>query len=299
MTTLALLVALDSSVVRDVEVAPGEFLRTTTVGSGPAMVFIPGIFGGAFGWRRVTATMAEQGYRCIVIEPLGFGWSSHPSTADYSFTAQADRIGQVLDLLGARDALIVAQSTGAAMAYRLAYRRPDLVRGLLSIDGGPAEAASTPGLRHALRFGGFLTKLFVGPGTIRKKVRHDLIENSGDTTWVTDSVVSEYTAGQAADVGGAIDGLRRMAKSVEPESLRDRLHESRMPIRLLIGSYPHPSSIKPAELDLLHQELSDFAVESVTGAGQHIEEEQPEAVIAALGRLAEAAPASTLGLSVP
>ena len=299
MASLALLVAFDSNLVRDVEVAPGEVLRTTTIGTGPAVVFIPGIFGGAFGWRRITAAMAEQGYRCIVIEPLGFGWSSHPSGADYSFAAQADRIGQVLDTLGARDALIVAQSTGAAMAYRLAYRRPDLVRGLLSIDGGPAEAASTPGLRHALRFGGFLTKLFVGPGTIRKKVRHDLIENSGDTTWVTDSVVGQYTAGQAADVDGAIDALRSMARSVEPESLHDRLHESHMPIRLLIGTFPHPSSVKPAELELLHRELSDFAVDSVDGAGQHIEEERPDLVVAALDRLADAAPTRTVGLSAP
>ncbi len=192
---LALVVQFDSIVVRDVEVAPTEILRTTTVGTGHPIVFIPGIFGGAFSFRHVTGPLASLGYRCIVIEPLAFGSSSHPGKADYSFAAQADRIGAALDSLGVTGALIVAQSTGAAMAYRLAYRRPELVRGVLSIEGGPAETAATPGLKHALRFGGFLTKLFVGPGMIRSRVQHDLIENSGDTTWVTSAVLRRVHRG--------------------------------------------------------------------------------------------------------
>jgi pimeloyl-ACP methyl ester carboxylesterase len=286
IAALSLIALLDSSVVRDVQIAPGEVLRTTSVGAGPTVVFIPGIFGGAFGFRHVIGSLAEQGYRCIVIEPLGFGWSSHPSKSDYSFAAQTDRIGQVLDSLGETSVLVVGQSTGAAIAYRLTYRRPDLVRGILAIDGGPAETAGTPGLKHALRFGGFLTKLFVGAGVIRGRVRHDLIQNSGDTTWVTSDVVDAYTAGQAADIHGAIDGLRRMAKSVEPESLRERLHEARVPVRLIHGTSPHPTRISPADLALLTSELGDFEVDSVPGAGQYLEEERPELVVGAVGRLA-------------
>jgi len=288
--TLALLIALDTNVVRDVTVGPGEILRTTSTGSGQPVVFVTGIFGGAFGFRKVTGPLSERGYRCIVIEPLGYGSSSHPSKADYSFAAQADRIGGVLDSLGVVSALVVAQSSGAAIAYRLTYRRPDLVKGMVSIDGGPAESAGTPGLRHALRFGGFLTKLFVGSGTLRSKVRHDLIENSGDTSWVTDSVVHEYTAGQAADVHGTIDALRKISKSHEPESLRARLHESLVPVRLLLGTAPHPSAIKPEEVELLRTELPDFAIDSVHGSGQYVHEEQPDAVIALVERMSAPPP---------
>ena len=288
--TLALLIALDTNVVRDVTVAPGETLRTTSTGSGQPVVFVTGIFGGAFGFRKVIGPLSERGYRCIVIEPLGYGWSSHPSKADYSYAAQADRIGGVMDSLGLGSALVVAQSSGAAIAYRLTYRRADLVKGLISIDGGPAESAGTPGLRHALRFGGFLTKLFVGSGTLRSKVRHDLIENSGDTSWVTDSVVYEYTAGQAADVHGAIDALRKISKSREPESLRARLHESLVPVRLLFGTAQHPSGIRPEEVELLRTELHDFAIDSVHGSGQYVHEEQPDAVIAAVEQMSAPPP---------
>lgn len=278
----------DTAIVRDVQIAPQEILRTTTIGAGQPVVFLPGIFGGAYSFRHVIAELAPLGFRCIVVEPLAFGSSSHPPKVDYSFAAQTDRIGSVLDSLGATHALIVGQSTGAALAYRMAYRRPDLVRGILSIDGGPAETAATPGLKHALRFGGFLTKLFVGPGTIRKRVWHDLIENSGDTTWVTSSVVDEYTAGQAGDVDGTIDALRAMSKSKEPESLRDRMHETTVPVRLLLGTVDHPSRIKPEEIELLRSQLSNFAIDSVPGAGQYIGEEQPREVVGAIRRLEEA-----------
>ena len=66
----------DDAVVRDIEVAPGEILRTTTVGTGEPLVLIPGIFGAAFGYRMITGPLALSGYRTIVIEPLGYGWSS-------------------------------------------------------------------------------------------------------------------------------------------------------------------------------------------------------------------------------
>ncbi len=87
--------------------------------------------------------------------------------------------------------------------------------------------------------------------------------------------------GQASDVHGTIDALRRMSKSKEPESLAERLHEARMPVRLLMGTVEHPSGMKPEELELLQQSLPDFAVDSVPGSGQYIGEEQPEAVVAA------------------
>lgn len=291
LTLLGLLVATQSdtlATVRDIQVAPGEIIRTTTIGAGHPIVLVPGIFGGAFGFRHVTSRLAGMGYQCIVVEPLAFGSSSHPGKADYSFAAQADRIGQVMDSLGVIGALMIAQSSGASMAYRMAYRRPELLRGILSIEGGPTESPATPGLKHALRFGGFLTKLFVGPGTMRSRVRHDLIENSGDTSWVTPETLEQYTIGQAPDVDGTIDALRAMSKAKEPESLRERLSEVRIPVRMLVGSVKHPAGMKEDGLDQMRQSLQDFGVDSVPGSGQYIGEEQPEAVIAAFLKLAEA-----------
>jgi len=285
--------ATTAPVIRDVSLGSGETIRTTTIGDGAQpVVFIAAIFGGAFGYRHLTGPLSELGFRCIVIEPLGFGFSSHPSKADYSFTAQTDRIGQVLDTLGVTHAILVAQSTAGSIALRLAYRRPELVRAVLSISGGPAETPATPGLKRSLRYGGFLTKLFVTKGMLHGKVRSEMVANSGDTTWVTEFVVDEYTAGQAGDVDGTIDGLRRMSKATEPESLGARLHETQVPVRLLVGTAPHKSSVKDDEIAMMTSQIPDFSVELVAGSGQYIHEEQPEVVLAAFGRLAETTSAS-------
>jgi pimeloyl-ACP methyl ester carboxylesterase len=290
--TLARLAAptVDTAVVRDIQVAPGEILRTTTIGTGQPLVLIPGLFGAAYTYRMLTGPLAAQGYQTIVVEPLGYGWSSHPKDADYSYTAQTARVSNALDSLGVRRALFVAQSSGAAIAFRLAVRRPDLVRGLLSIDGGPAESAATAGMKKAFKFGGGLVKFALDESKLRHDVRREIVKNSGDTTWVTDAVIRGYTAGQTADMGGSIDAYQRMSKAKETDTLTDRLHECAMPVRLLVGTVSHPAEVTHDQREMLSDRLRDFRADSVAGSGQYIQEEQPHAVLDAVARLSEAAP---------
>ena len=290
--TLARLAAppVDTAVVRDIQVAPGEILRTTTIGTGQPLVLIPGLFGAAYTYRMLTGPLAAQGYQTIVVEPLGYGWSSHPKDADYSYTAQTARVSSALDSLGVRRALFVAQSSGAAIAFRLAVRRPDLVRGLLSIDGGPAESAATAGMKKAFKFGGGLVKFALDESKLRHDVRREIVKNSGDTTWVTDAVIRGYTAGQTADMGGSIDAYQRMSKSKETDSLTDRLHECAMPVRLLVGTVSHPAEVTHDQREMLSDRLPNFRADSVPGSGQYIQEEQPHAVLDAVTRLSAAAP---------
>jgi pimeloyl-ACP methyl ester carboxylesterase len=270
-------------------VAPGETLRTTSVGRGEPVVLIPGLFGAAFGYRSIMGPLVEQGYRCIVVEPLGYGWSSHPKKADYSFAAQTKRVAEALDSLGVTRALLVAQSSGASIAFRLAVAQPNLVRGVLSIDGGPAESASTPGMRKAFKLGGFVAKLAMDESKLRHDVRREIVRNSGDTTWITDAVIHQYTAGQTADLSGSIDAFERMSKSKEPESLGDRLHHFTGPVRLLVGMVEHPAEIPDEQRELLLERLGDFAADTVPGTGQYIHEEQPGVVVAAVAQLHRAA----------
>jgi pimeloyl-ACP methyl ester carboxylesterase len=278
---------LDSAVVRDIEVAPGETLRTTSIGRGQPVVLIPGIFGAAYGYRAVMGPLAAQGYRCIVVEPLGYGWSSHPERADYSFGAQTRRVEMALDSLGVTRALLVAQSTGVSIALRLAVGRPSQVSGVLAIDGGPAESPSTPGMRKAFKFGGFVAKLAMDESMLRYKVRREIVLNSGDTTWVTDALIRHYTAGQAADLSGSIEAFQRMSKSTKPEPLN--LQEFTGPVRLLVGGVEHPSEIPDEQRELLRERLTDFAADTIAGAGQFIHEEQPKVVVAAVEKLQQAA----------
>jgi len=287
---LAVLLLSDSAPtarVFRVPVAPAESLAVEVAGraAGAPVVLVPGLFGSAFGFRKLVPLLTAAGYRAVVVEPLGIGSSSRPRKANYSLTAQAGRIAAVLDSLGVRGVLIVAHSIGASEAFRLAYHRPDLVRGLVSIEGGPTETTLTPAFKRALRFAPWI-KLFGGIRLIRRKIRGLLIDSSGDSTWVTDDVVQGYTAGAARDLDATLRAYLAMGNAREPERLAPHLAELRCPVRLIVGGARHDGDVGDQEVRLLEHAVRAFALDSVPGAGHFIYEEQPRAVLAAVTRLA-------------
>jgi pimeloyl-ACP methyl ester carboxylesterase len=284
MWLLPLLLLADSTANIRVPVAPDEWLHVSVIGRGEPVVLIPGLFGSTFGFRNVIPELAQAGCEVIVVEPLGIGTSARPEHADYSLTAQADRIAAVLDTLNARDAILVAHSLGASMALRVAYRRPDLVRAVVSLEGGPAEAAATASFRRAMRFAPWI-KWFGGVRRVRGKVRDGLIAASGDPSWVTDSVVDAYTAGAAADLDATLKAFLRMTSAEEPEPLAPHLEEIRCPVRLLLGTARHEGGVPPDAVERLRQALRSFWIDSVPGSGHYIYEEQPAAVVAAVERI--------------
>jgi pimeloyl-ACP methyl ester carboxylesterase len=269
-----------------IPIATAESLAVTMSGSdsGPPLVLIPGLFGSEFGFRKVVPPLNDAGYRTIVIEPLGVGSSSRPERADYSLAAQAERIARVLDSLDVDNAVVVAHALGAAMGLRLAYRRPDLVRGLVALDGGPSEAAVTPAFKRMLRLVPWV-KLFGGMKQVRKKTRESMLKSSGDTTWVTDEVIEEYTASAARDLDGTLKAFIAMAAAKEPERLAPHLAEVSCPVRLVVGGAPHAGNMYDADVALLQGSLQVFALDSIPGAGHYLHEERPEVVVEAVMRL--------------
>lgn len=267
-----------------IPVAPRESLRVTTQGSGNPVVLIPGLLGSAFAWRKVLPRLAAAGYRGIVIEPLGIGGSARPASADYSLSAQADRIAAALDSLGVRRGVVVAHAVGSSIALRLALRQPDLVAGIVTLEGGVAEAATTPGFRRAMELAPWI-RLLGGERIIRSRLRRHLLEASGDRAWVTDATIAGYTADYAADVGATLRAFLATAYAREPGPLAPRLGTVRCPVRLLVGGAPHPSSVPAAEVEILRRGLADFAIDSVAGVGHFPHEERPDAVVDAVRRL--------------
>jgi pimeloyl-ACP methyl ester carboxylesterase len=267
-----------------VPVAAAESLRVTTAGTGETVVLVPGLFGSAFGYRHLLVLLPALGYRAVVIEPLGIGGSPRPRRADYSLTAQAERIATALERLGVGPAVVVGHSLGVSLALRLAVHHPERVRAVVALDGGPSEAAATPGFRRAMRYAPWI-KWLGGVKRIRPKMRKDLLAASGDSSWVTDEVMDGYTAGATADIDGTLLAFLAMAESRERERLAPRLGEIRCPVRLVLGTAPHEGGVDAKHVDLMRERVGDFGVDSIAGAGEYLFEEQPEAVAALIGRV--------------
>jgi pimeloyl-ACP methyl ester carboxylesterase len=246
--------------------------------TGPTVVIIPGLLSPAYGFRKILPRLAEAGVRAVVVEPLGVGWSSRPGDADYSHTAQGNRIGAAMDSLHLSHAVVLAHSVGVPMALRLATQRQGLVAGLLLMDGAATESAGVSGVKSALKFA-WLIKLFAGRGRVRKEVRQGLIASSGDTTWVTDETIDGYTAGPAGDIGAVLRALKGMNDAVEPDSLKPKLPNLTVPTRMLVGGAAHRGGAGDGRIQTLHSLMPQMTTRVVFGAGLYIHEEQPEAVV--------------------
>lgn len=285
MWLLALLVLSDSAVVRQVAVAPGESLRVTVVGEGRPVVFIPGLFGSAYGFRNVVPGLAARGFQAIVVEPLAVGSSSRPERADYSMTAQAERVAAALDSLGISGAIVVAHSLSCSIALRMATRHPGLVDGILLIDGGTMDVSHSPGFRRAMLLVPWV-KMMGGMNTVRRAIRRSLTVASGNPSWVNDELIARYTEGAARNLDASLKAYLGMARAREPFSIEDHLGAITCPVRLLAGQAPHPEKLAAWEIERLHSGLPSFSVEPVLGAGHWIQEEQPDVVVAAVLALA-------------
>lgn len=283
MWFLILLAVIPGAVASRVAVAPSESLNVVIAGEGDPVVLLPGYCGSAFSFRKLVPILCEAGNRAIVVEPLGIGASSRPRRADYSLTAQADRVAAALDSLRVTHAVLVAHGEAASIALRVACRRPGLVRGVVSLEGGIAEAAATPGLRRTMKLAPVLKVL--GPSLARREMGKRMKAVSGDPSWITEPVLSGYLAGVEADYGATVDALQAVARSAEPDSLAPRLTEITCPVELLVGGAPHEGGVPAGDLLLFRSRVTRFRMFTVPGSGHFIHEESPECVGFAVERI--------------
>jgi 4,5:9,10-diseco-3-hydroxy-5,9,17-trioxoandrosta-1(10),2-diene-4-oate hydrolase len=124
------------------EIGDGLRVHYHEAGAGPAVVFLHGSGPGASGWSNFRGNypyFAERGFRAIVPDTLGFGYSSKPDTVDYAFDFVLGGLERFLGALGLERCAVVGNSHGGALAMGLALRRPELVERLVLMAPGGLE----------------------------------------------------------------------------------------------------------------------------------------------------------------
>jgi len=284
MKLILLLLAIGASAApATLEIAPGEELTVISEGppDGDPVVLIPGLSGCSYGFRKLTPLLHEQGLRTIIIEPLAVGESSRPHDADYTMTTQAMRLGTVLDRLEVQSAVFVAQGIAGSMVFRLAVERPELLRGIVSIEGGSAEEAISPNIRNTLKMAKVLAKMG-GKNLMRDRYGENLKNSSGDPSWVDRRTVGRYFRGTGRDISAALDAMMAMTRQTEPWAMTPRLPEIEIPVIVLLGTAPHEAELTSEDIEVLDRGLVNVAFREVPGAGHFIYEEQPGEVAAAV-----------------
>ena len=144
---LALAIGLDLErsrsglVARSVELPGGLRMAYLEGGHGEPLVLLHGFGADKDNFTPIGRHLVGR-YRVIVPDLIGFGDSSHPADADYSPTAQAERMSAFLGAIGLARAHVGGSSMGGQIALTWAVRRPDEVQSLWLLD--PAGIWSAP-----------------------------------------------------------------------------------------------------------------------------------------------------------
>jgi pimeloyl-ACP methyl ester carboxylesterase len=117
-------------------------------GKGDVVVLVhgsgPGVTAYA-NWRLVIPALAEQ-FRVVAPDMVGFGFSERPSNVEYGVQTWADQVLALMDALGIRNAHLVGNSFGSAIALRVAIQQPDRVDKLVLMGSMGVPFQITEGL---------------------------------------------------------------------------------------------------------------------------------------------------------
>ena len=108
--------------------ANGYRIHYLDEGEGEAVVFLHGSGPGASGYSNFKGnipSLTEAGYRCIVPDLVGYGFSHKPDDVEYPLSFFVECINQTLDQIGVTSCVIIGNSLGGPAVvprHRLAFR---------------------------------------------------------------------------------------------------------------------------------------------------------------------------------
>jgi haloalkane dehalogenase len=94
----------------------------------PIALFLHGNPTSSYIWRNILPLVAPIAH-CIAPDLIGFGQSGKPDM-EYRFADHVQYIDAFLERAGISSAFVIAQDWGTALAFHLAARRPEFIRGL-------------------------------------------------------------------------------------------------------------------------------------------------------------------------
>lgn len=174
------------------EIGDGLRVHYHQAGQGPVVLFLHGSGPGASGWsnfRHNYPVFAEKGFRTLVPDTLGYGYSSKPDSVDYVLDFLVGAVERFLAAVGVARCAVVGNSHGGAMAIRLALRRPELVQKLVLMAPGGLEERETYMKMEGIRS---MMKAFTDPaGITRDSMRRVFQKQLFDESLVTDELLDE------------------------------------------------------------------------------------------------------------
>lgn len=260
-------------------------LHVVEAGAGPPVVFLHGFPEFWYSWRYQLPAVAAAGYRAVAPDLRGYNESDKPPGVRHY---RADRliadVAGLIEHLGGGPAVVVGHDWGGIIAWLLAMRRPDLVRGLVVMNAPhPATfPAELPKARQLFRsWYAFFFQLPWLPEALLRFQNFALLGRAlraGPAASRQDERRYKAALGRPGALSAAINYYRA--------AFRYRRDEARLvrPIRgpaLVIWGDRDPY-LNPHVLDGLPAWAPDVRVVRLPGAGHSVQTDDPETVNRAL-----------------
>lgn len=112
----------------------------------PPVVLLHGLPSQSYSWRDVMPALAEQGFRSIAPDWLGFGFSAKPDRRDFAYTPDAyiQALADFLKVLEVDRCFLVVQGFLGSVGLQYALRHPDQIERLAILNTPVTSAAKLP-----------------------------------------------------------------------------------------------------------------------------------------------------------
>ncbi len=242
--------------------------------NGPPLLLIHGFVASTLVWSEVFLPLAHAGFRVIVPDLLGHGFSDKPKDGEYTIEGQARMIVRLMDTLGIEKATLAGSSYGGAVAATCALDYPERVEKLVLVGSViNNEAKKQPLLRLASSpvLGNIVSPLLLDSRWIVRRRLKKIFSEGAVQLFDEKRMAARHLPLRAASTHHAIlQSLRRW----KAERIERDAHLIRQPTLLVWGEQDVDTPLRLGEH--MHDAMPDARLIVFRRCGHLPQEEYPQ-----------------------
>ena len=253
----------------------GQSVAYDILGEGPSLVLVHGTPFSSYVWRTIVRELSRS-YTVYLYDLLGYGQSEKRDGQDVSLGVQNDVFAALIDHWHLQNPYVLAHDFGGATVLRAHLINGCDYRKLLLFDVVAVRPWGSPFVQHVRDHEAAFAGL---PDYIQRAVLRAYIRGAISRP-ISDQELEPYIEQWAGDVGQP--AFYRQIAQMElryTDEVESRYGEIRCPVSLLWGTKDEWIPIDRGRH--LANLITDCEFREITGAGHLMQEDAPEAIVAA------------------